>query len=36
MSLTWEFTLTADEQTKSQTFYLIKWKMFNPQVQIMI
>lgn len=30
MSLTWKFTLTAGEQTKSQIFYLIKWKMFNP------
>ena len=29
-SLTWNYTLTADEQTKSQTFYLIKWKKFNP------
>ena len=29
-SLTWNYTLTADEQTKSQTLYLIKWKKFNP------
>ena len=29
-SLTWKYTLTADEQTKSQTLYLIKWKKFNP------
>ena len=29
-SLTWNYTLTADEQTKSQTFYLIMWKKFNP------
>ncbi|XP_022803122.1 uncharacterized protein LOC111340526 [Stylophora pistillata] len=28
-SLTWKFTLTADEQTKSQTLYLIHWKKFN-------
>ena len=28
-SLTWNYTLTADEQTKSQTLYLIKWKKFN-------
>ncbi|XP_022803126.1 hemicentin-1-like [Stylophora pistillata] len=28
-SLTWKFTLTADEQTKSQTFSLIQWKKFN-------
>lgn len=29
-SLTWKFNLTADEQAKSQTFYLIYWKKFNP------
>ena len=29
-SLTWNYTLTADEQTKSQTLYLIKWKKSNP------
>ncbi|XP_022793275.1 hemicentin-1-like [Stylophora pistillata] len=29
VSLTWKFTLTADEQNKSQTFYLIQWKKFN-------
>ena len=29
-SLTWKFTLTADEQTKSQILYLIHWKKFNP------
>ena len=30
MSLTWNYTLTAGEQNKSQTFYLIKWKKLNP------
>ena len=29
-SLTWNYTLTADEQTKSQALYFIKWKKFNP------
>ena len=29
-SLTWKFNLTADEQAKSQTLYLISWKKFNP------
>ena len=28
-ALSWKYTLTADEQTKSQTLYLIKWKKFN-------
>ena len=28
-SLTWNYTLTADEQTKSQTFYIIRWKKFT-------
>ncbi|PFX16011.1 hypothetical protein AWC38_SpisGene19740 [Stylophora pistillata] len=28
-SLKWKFNLTAAEQTKSQTFYLIQWKKFN-------
>ena len=28
-SLTWKYTLTADEQTKSQTLYLIRWKRFT-------
>ena len=28
-SLTWNYALTAVEQTKSQTFYLISWKKFN-------
>ena len=29
MSLTWSYTLTAHEQTKSQTFYIIRWKKFT-------
>ncbi|XP_022793673.1 hemicentin-1-like [Stylophora pistillata] len=29
LSLTWKFTLTADEQTKSQTFHFIRWTKFN-------
>ena len=29
MSLTWNYTLTADEQTKSQTFFKVIWKKFN-------
>lgn len=29
ISLTWKFTLTADEQTKSQTFHFIRWTKFN-------
>ena len=29
MSLTWNYTLTADEQTKSQTFFKVTWKKFN-------
>ena len=28
-SLVWEFTLTADEQTKSDLFYFVKWHKFN-------
>ena len=28
-SLIWEFTLTADEQTKSDLFYFVKWHKFN-------
>ncbi|XP_022808216.1 hemicentin-2-like isoform X2 [Stylophora pistillata] len=28
-SLTWKFTLTANEQIKSQTFYFIRWTKFN-------
>ena len=27
--LIWEFTLTADERVKSQTFHVIRWKIFN-------
>ena len=29
MSLTWRYSLTADELTKSNTFLLIKWSKFN-------
>ena len=29
-SFIWNFTLSADEKTASQTFYAIKWKKFNP------
>ena len=29
MSLTWNYTLTADEQTASQTFFRITWRKFN-------
>ena len=29
MSLTWNYTLTADEQTASQTFFKITWRKFN-------
>ena len=28
-SLIWEFTLTADEQAKSDLFYFVKWHKFN-------
>ena len=28
-ALSWNYALTADEQTKSQTLYFIKWKKFN-------
>ena len=28
-SLIWEFTLTADEQTKSDLFNFVKWSKFN-------
>ena len=31
-SLTWNYTLTGVEQTKSQIFYLIRWKKFNPSI----
>ena len=30
MSLTWNYTLTADEQTASQTFFKVTWRKFNP------
>ena len=29
MSLTWNYTLTADEQTDSQTFFKVTWRKFN-------
>ena len=29
MSLTWSYSLTADELTKSNTYFLIKWSKFN-------
>ena len=29
LSLTWSYSLTAGELTKSNTFFLIKWSMFN-------
>ena len=29
VSLTWQYTLTADEKLKSQTFYGITWKKLN-------
>ena len=29
MSLTWNYTLTADEQTASQTFFKITWRKLN-------
>ena len=30
MSLTWNYTLTANEQTASQTFFKVTWRKFNP------
>ena len=30
MSLTWNYTLTADELTKSNIYFIIKWSKFNP------
>ena len=30
MSLTWNYTLTADEQTDSETFFKVTWRKFNP------
>ena len=29
MSLTWNYTLTADEQTASNSFFKVTWKKFN-------
>ena len=29
MVLTWNYSLTADEQTNSQTFFAINWSKFN-------
>ena len=29
MSLTWNYTLTANEQTASQTFFIVTWRKFN-------
>ena len=29
MVLTWNYTLTADEQTNSQQFFAIEWSKFN-------
>ena len=29
MSLTWNYTLTADEQTASQTFFKVTWRKLN-------
>ena len=29
VSLTWNYTLTADEQTASQTFFKVTWRKFN-------
>ena len=29
MSLTWNYTLAADEQTASQTFFKVAWRKFN-------
>ena len=29
MSLTWNYTLTADEQIASQTFFKVTWRKFN-------
>ena len=30
MSLTWSYSLTADELTKSNTYFAIKWSKLNP------
>ena len=32
-SLVWEFTLTADEQTKSSLFHFVEWRKFNQSSQ---
>ena len=29
VSLTWRYTLTAEEQTKSQSSFLVKWQKLN-------
>ena len=29
MSLTWSYSLTADEQTKSQLFFKVTWRKFS-------
>ena len=29
MSLSWSYTLTADEQTKSDTYFKVQWTKFN-------
>ena len=29
LSLTWKYTLTANEQTASQTFFKVTWRKFN-------
>ena len=29
-SLSWNYILTSDELTKSQTFLLVRWRKFNP------
>ena len=30
VSLSWSYTLTADEQTKSDTYFKVQWTKFNP------
>jgi len=30
VALTWRYSLSAEEQTKSQTYFLVKWTKFNP------
>jgi len=29
VALTWHYSLSAEEQTKSQTYFLVKWTKFN-------